>query len=46
MSFRLISNNENMTDHPDHPALSITSTDVEKVLDRNDIKVKPRIWNK
>jgi hypothetical protein len=30
-----------MTDHPDHSALSITST-VEKVLDRYDMKVKPK----
>jgi hypothetical protein len=39
ISFRPISNTEDLTDHP---ALSITLTDVEKVFDRTDMKVKPK----
>ena len=39
ISFRPISNSENLTDHP---SLSVTLTDVEKVLDRKDMKVKPK----
>jgi photosystem II reaction center protein PsbP len=39
ISFRPISNSEDLTDHP---ALSITLTDVEKVFDRTDMKVKPK----
>ena len=39
ISFRPISNSENLTDHP---ALSITLTDLEKVFDRTDMKVKPK----
>jgi PsbP len=39
ISFRPISNSENLTDHT---ALSVTLTDVEKVLDRKDMKVKPK----
>ena len=39
ISFRPISNCENLTDHP---SLSVTLTDVEKVLDRKDMKVKPK----
>ena len=39
ISFRPISNSENLTDHP---ALSITLTDFEKVFDRTDMKVKPK----
>jgi hypothetical protein len=37
ISFRPISGN--LTDHP---SLSVTLTDVEKVLDRKDMKVKPK----
>ena len=37
ISFRPISNSENLTDHP---SLSVTLT--EKVLDRKDMKVKPK----
>jgi hypothetical protein len=39
ISFRPISNSENLTDHP---ALSVILTDVEKVLDSKDMKVKPK----
>jgi hypothetical protein len=39
ISFRPISNSENLTDHP---ALSVTLTDVEKVLDSKAMKVKPK----
>jgi hypothetical protein len=39
ISFRPISNSENLTDHP---TLSVTLTDVEKVLDSKDMKVKPK----
>jgi hypothetical protein len=39
ISFRPISNGENLTGHP---SLSVTLTDVEKVLDRKDMKVKPK----
>lgn len=39
ISFRPISSSEDLTDHP---ALSITLTDVEKVFDRTDMKVKSK----
>jgi hypothetical protein len=39
ISFRPISNSGNLTDHP---SLSVTLTDVEKVLERKDMKVKPK----
>ncbi|MGB7956542.1 MAG: hypothetical protein WCF23_21420 [Candidatus Nitrosopolaris sp.] len=39
ISFRPISISQDLTDHP---ALSITLTEVEKVFDRPDMKVKPK----
>jgi hypothetical protein len=39
ISLRPVSNSENSTEHP---SLSVTLTDVEKVLDRKDMKVRPK----